>query len=128
MNKRLPMITIIRAYDIAAQDRGVRVLVDRLWPRGLKKEDLQLDEWAQDLAPSTKLRKWFGHRPERWSEFKKRYRQELRSRPDAVDKLLKTAARRRVLLVYGARDTDHNHAIVLRDLLQAKRTSTTTPS
>lgn len=123
MTKRLPEITIVRAYENAKEYRGYRVLVDRLWPRGLKKEDLQIDEWAKDLAPSAELRRWFGHLPERWTEFKKRYRQELQSRPEAVDKLLQTAARRRVLLVYGARDEAHNHALILHDFLQAKRKS-----
>ncbi len=124
VSKQLPEIVIVRAYEISKQDRGYRVLVDRLWPRGLKKEDVNLDEWAKDLAPSTELRKWFDHRPERWNEFKKRYRQELRSRPEAVEKLLKTAARRRVLLVFGARDEEHNQALVLRDFLQTKRKAT----
>ncbi|MEX0794432.1 MAG: DUF488 family protein [Pirellulaceae bacterium] len=122
--KKLPEIAIVRAYEISKDDRGYRVLVDRLWPRGLKKEDLPIDQWEKDLAPSTELRKWFGHRAEHWTEFKKRYRQELRSRPEAVEKLLKIAARRRVLLVFGARDEEHNHALVLREFLQVKRKAT----
>lgn len=124
MAKQLPEIAIIRAYEICKEDNGYRVLVDRLWPRGLTKAALNLDEWAKDLAPSTELRKWFDHRAERWPEFKKRYRQELRLQPDAIEKLLKIAARRRVLLIFGARDEEHNQALVLRDFLQAKRKAT----
>lgn len=123
MGKNLPDITLQRVYDATETDRGYRVLVDRLWPRGVKKESLHLDEWAKDLAPSTELRKWFGHRPERWEEFKIRYRKELRSCDEAVERLLKTAARRRVVLLFGARDLEHNQAVVLQEFLLKKRST-----
>lgn len=123
MPKRLPAITIVRAYEIGPQKSAYRILVDRLWPRGLKKEYLQLDEWAKDLAPSAKLRTWFGHRPERWEEFRKRYLNELRSNDASVDKLLTLAAHRRVELLFGARDLTHNHELVLLEYLKAKRRS-----
>ena len=121
MGKDLPDITIQRVYDAKETDSGYRVLVDHIWPRGVKKESLHLDEWAKDVAPSTELRKWFGHRPERWEEFRMRYRDELRSRDEAVDRLLKIAARRRVVLLFGARDLEHNQAVVLRDFLLKRR-------
>ena len=121
MARRLPAVTIVRAYDIGDGDFGYRVLVDRLWPRGLKKHELQLDLWAKELAPSTELRKWFGHRADRWNEFKRRYREELRSRPEAMDNLLKVAARRRIALLYAARDEEHNHALVLQQFLDKRR-------
>ena len=121
MANHLPQITLIRAYEIGQRDCGYRVLVDRLWPRGLKKEELHVDMWAKELAPTAELRKWFGHRPERWSEFRKRYTQELRSRPEEIDKLLKVATRRRVALLFGARDVEHSHALVLWKFLQTKR-------
>ena len=112
---------IDRAYDVEDRDCGYRVLVDRLWPRGLKKKNLRLDLWAKDLAPSTELRQWFGHDPARWSEFKKRYKQELKTHAEAVDKLIKLASRRRVALLFGARDVEHNHANVLWKFLEQKR-------
>lgn len=121
MTKRLPAITIARVYDAQQSEAGYRVLVDRLWPRGIKKEDLHLDEWAKDLAPSTELRKWFGHDPQRWSEFKRRYQQELKSNLSAVDELLEKASRRRITLLFAARDEEHCHAIVLQDFLETRR-------
>lgn len=123
MPKRLPAMTVVRAYEVGPHKSEYRVLVDRLWPRGLKKEDLQLDEWAKDLAPSTKLRTWFGHRPERWEEFRKRYWKELQSQDASVEKLLALAAHRRVSLLFGARDLTHNHAVVLWEYLESKRRS-----
>lgn len=123
MSKRLPEITLQRVYEAGQSDSGYRVLVDRVWPRGVKKESLHLDEWAKDLAPSAELRKWFGHRTERWEEFRIRYRDELRSRVEAVDRLLEIAARRRVVLLFGARDPQHNQAVVLREFLLKKRSA-----
>jgi uncharacterized protein YeaO (DUF488 family) len=120
MAKRLPEITLVRVYEVGQRDCGYRILVDRLWPRGLKKEDLHIDEWAKELGPSTALRQWFGHRPERWEEFRKRYTEELRSRPEEIERLLKIAATRRVALLFGARDVEHNQAVVLREFLQSK--------
>ena len=105
---------IRRAYDRPGRTDGYRVLVDRVWPRGIAKDELALDEWSKDLAPSTRLRKWFGHDPERWQEFQQRYFAELAKKPAAVRDLVARARRGRVTLVYGARDPDHNQAVALR--------------
>ena len=109
-----------RAYEPPASEDGYRVLVDRLWPRGRKKEQLQLDAWLRDLAPSGGLRKWFGHDPRRWDEFQARYREELAG--DRQQELLRDLAERAadgtVTLVYGARDEEHNDAVVLRNVLE----------
>ncbi len=117
-------ILLKRAYDKPARGDGFRVLVDRLWPRGVKKTDLQLDIWAKELAPSTKLRKWFGHDPNRWPEFRKRYRAELTQShaSKAIGEILDLAKRTKTItLVYGAKDTEHNEAIVLRYLFEHAR-------
>jgi uncharacterized protein YeaO (DUF488 family) len=114
-------ILLKRAYDKPARGDGFRVLVDRLWPRGVKKTDLQLDTWAKGLAPSTELRKWFGHDPDRWPEFRKRYRAELtQSRASrSIGEILDVAKRTKTItLVYGAKDTERNEAIVLRSLFE----------
>jgi uncharacterized protein YeaO (DUF488 family) len=114
------MFQIKRAYEPAASADGFRVLVDRLWPRGLSKEDAAIDEWLKDIAPSAELRKWFGHDPKRWVEFKARYRQELRSAErSAALARLRDAARTRgsVTLLFAARDMRHNHAAVLLEVL-----------
>ena len=110
------MILLKRAYDPAGGRDGYRVLVDRLWPRGVRKTDLQLDEWLKDVAPSPELRRWFGHDPARWREFAARYRRELREHPaaNALAELVRVASVRTVTLVYGARDETHNGAVVLR--------------
>jgi uncharacterized protein YeaO (DUF488 family) len=109
-------ILIKRAYAAAAPSDGYRVLVDRLWPRGLTKQALPLDDWDKDLAPTTELRTWFGHDPERWLEFQKRYREELASsaQQDRLKELLKAAGSRTLTLVYGAKDEKHTHALVLQ--------------
>ena len=113
------MLKIKRAYEIVEPSDGTRVLIDRLWPRGMSKENAKIDEWLKDIAPSSELRKWFGHEPEKWPEFKKRYLQELKS-PESV-KALKhiadLAARGDVTIVYGAKDTEHNDARVLLEVL-----------
>jgi uncharacterized protein YeaO (DUF488 family) len=108
-----------RAYDAPQADDGYRVLVDRLWPRGRSKASLQLNEWAKDLGPSTRLRKWFGHDPARWVEFKHRYKLELRSpdRAPLIDDLARRARAGTVTLVYAARDEEHNEARVIADTL-----------
>ena len=111
-----------RVYEAPGEDDGVRVLVDRLWPRGLSKEKAALDVWAKEIAPSTELRKWFGHEPARWAEFQQRYAAELDANAAAVDALLaQLDDDRPVTLVYGARDTEHNGAVVLRDYFAARR-------
>ena len=105
-----------RAYDPAGARDGYRVLVERLWPRGVRKTDLQLDAWLKDVAPSPELRRWFGHDPARWNEFAARYRRELREHPaaEALAELVRRASVRTVTLVYGARDETHSSAVVLR--------------
>jgi uncharacterized protein YeaO (DUF488 family) len=110
------MIRIKRAYEAPQKADGYRVLVDRLWPRGVSKAALRLDAWEKEVAPSPALRKWFGHDPERWAEFKKRYRAELRSRKPELSALKKRA--KRITLVYGAKDPAHNHALVLQEALE----------
>ncbi len=114
------MIRLKRAYDPPAADDGHRVLVDRLWPRGVSKDALRLDAWLRDLAPSAALRRWFGHDPARFAEFARRYQAELQREPARalLADLARRAARGPVTLVYAARDPDHNDAIVLRDLLE----------
>lgn len=109
--------TIKRVYDTPAKSDGYRVLVDRLWPRGVSKERAKLDLWLKEIAPSTELRKWFGHDPKKWPEFQKRYRAELRANKEVVTQLKKLATKRRVTLLFGARDVDHNEAAVLRDYI-----------
>jgi|SRR6478609_2294139 len=109
------MLTIKRIYEPAADEDGMRVLVDRLWPRGVSKEDAALDLWLKEVAPTPELRTWFGHEPERFEEFSARYRAELESNP-ALDRLLEAAGdARSVTLLYAARDPECNHAAVLRD-------------
>jgi uncharacterized protein YeaO (DUF488 family) len=115
------MITVKRAYDPVSRADGIRLLVERLWPRGIAKADLSVDEWLKEVGPSTELRKWFGHDPDKWAEFRRRYFRELDSRPE-VWKPIVSAARRggTVTLVYSSHDTQHNNALALRDYLQAK--------
>ncbi|MET3229326.1 UNVERIFIED_ORG: uncharacterized protein YeaO (DUF488 family) [Burkholderia sp. 1263] len=112
-------IFIKRAYEEATQDDGYRVLVDRLWPRGRSKERLALDQWARDIAPSAALCEWFGHKPERWEVFQQRYRHELDAEElrERMRSLLVDAKGQPITLVYGAKDEEHNQAIVLRDVL-----------
>ena len=110
-------ISIKRAYEPPAATDGRRVLVDRLWPRGVSKAEARLAAWMKDVAPSDALRRWFGHQPERWEEFRRRYREELTGNP-AVDVLRKLAAEGPLTLVYGARDEAHNDAVVLAERLR----------
>ncbi len=114
------MVQIKRAYEKASRTDGYRVLVDRLWPRGVKKEALPLDAWAKDIAPSPELRRWFGHDPARFDEFARRYHVELRAGPARarLADLTRRAATGTVTLVYGARDEEHNGAVVLRDAIE----------
>ena len=120
MNGRLAELDVRlkRAYEPAAEDDGYRVLVDRLWPRGVSREKARLDEWARELAPSAELRRWFGHDPARFDEFRRRYREELTPRADELEELRGRARSGRLTLVFGARDTEHNDAIVLAEILR----------
>lgn len=121
MTSHGPDIGLKRAYEPASADDGARILVDRLWPRGISKEKAALDDWMKDLAPSTELRKWFGHDPARWEEFQSRYLTELAAHGDALEQIRTLARAGRVTLIYGAKDEQHNEAVVLRDLLLSKR-------
>lgn len=114
-------VRLKRAYESATAGDGMRVLVDRLWPRGVKKADAAIDHWVKELAPSTTLRKWFAHDPARWQEFRRRYATELRQQPDAFNQLRDWAREGPVTLVYAAHDEAHNDAVVLRDILLRRR-------
>ena len=110
-------VRLKRAYEAAESSDGLRVLVDRLWPRGVTKDAAAVDLWLKDLAPSTELRKWFGHDPARWPEFQQRYGEEVRTHAEAFEQLRDLARKQRVTLVFAAKDKDHNDAVVLRSLL-----------
>jgi len=114
------MITLKRAYDPISRSDGRRILVERLWPRGVSKEKLQIDEWLKEAGPSTELRKWFGHDPQRWDTFRRRYARELDSREDAWWPIVSAARRGHVTLVYSSRDTEHNNAVALQQYLRSK--------
>ncbi len=111
-------ILLKRAYEPPGPDDGLRVLVDRLWPRGVSKDAARIDWWFKDIAPSTSLRKWFGHDPLKWDEFRNRYFQELDQNPAAVGQLVEHLRRGPVTLVYGAKDKEHSHALALKAYLE----------
>lgn len=114
-------ITLARVYDDPRQvPRGARLLVDRLWPRGIGKDDLDLDDWMKDVAPSGDLRKWFGHDPDKWAEFRRRYLAELDENVEAVERCLAWCRNGPVVLLYAAKDRDYNQAVVLRDYLRGR--------
>jgi uncharacterized protein YeaO (DUF488 family) len=117
-------VLLKRAYQPAARSDGYRVLIDRLWPRGVSKEQARLDEWAKELAPSTELRRWFGHDPARFETFRRRYRDELVAQDKKLRELRKRAREGTLTLVYGAHDNEHNDAVVLAELLRRGRRST----
>lgn len=110
-------VKLKRAYEQPVRDDGTRILVDRLWPRGVKKVDAALDEWAKNIAPSTELRKWFAHEPARWQEFCTRYSEEIKQQPDLLKHLRTLAQQGVITLVFSARDETHNDAVVLRNVL-----------
>ncbi len=114
-----PAITLQRVYEGTGPQGSYRALVDRVWPRGLRRDDLGLDEWARDLAPTTELRKWFNHVEERWDEFRRKYLAELAApeQQARLEALLQAAGKRPLTLLYGAHDAEHNQAVVLRDAL-----------
>jgi uncharacterized protein YeaO (DUF488 family) len=116
-------VRIKRAYEPATTSDGYRVLVDRLWPRGLARRDARLDEWMRELAPSTDLRRWFAHDPTRFDEFRRRYIEELGAQEGKLRELRKRARQETVTLVYAARDTEHNDAVVLAEVLRRRRHS-----
>jgi uncharacterized protein YeaO (DUF488 family) len=121
-------VKLKRAYEPAAVEDGLRILVDRLWPRDVSKAAAALDRWEKDISPSTALRKWFGHDPSRWQEFRRRYTAELRQHPEPLSSLRALARKSPVTLVYSAHDEIHNDAVVLRDLVLGRSTTRTSPS
>ncbi len=114
-------VAIKRVYEPAEKSDGKRILVDRLWPRGLGKEDAHIDLWLKEIAPSNELRKWFAHDPKKWPEFQKRYGEELKAQGAQLAQLKSEAAHGRVTLLYGAKDEEHNQAVVLQAILGGKR-------
>lgn len=113
-------VRLKRVYDDPSDSDGTRILIDRLWPRGLSKKDAQVDHWLKDVAPSAELRKWFGHDPQKWTEFRKRYRAELSDNP-ALDELKSVVEEEGdITLLYAAKDQEHNHAIVLKEVMDPR--------
>ena len=129
MSKRIVAanIRLKRAYETPDAGDGTRILIDRLWPRGVRKVDAAIDLWAKDIAPSTALRRWFGHDPARWQEFRRRYTEEIHRHRDRLDELQTIAQRGRITLIFAAHDEIHNDAVVLRDILLG-RTAVQKPS
>jgi uncharacterized protein YeaO (DUF488 family) len=122
------MLKLKRAYDPVSRADGTRLLVERLWPRGVSKGKLQVEAWLKDVGPSTALRKWFSHDPDKWSRFRTRYFRELDSRPDAWRPIVAAARRGTVTLVYSSHDEEHNNAVALKDYVRAKmRTPSASP-
>ncbi len=114
------MIQIKRVYEPHTPGDGKRFLVDRLWPRGIRKDKLKYDSWLREIAPSTELRKWFTHDPSKWRDFQKRYRAELKQHTDDLKVLIRAAREGNVTLLYGAKDEEHNNAVVLKEVLKKK--------
>jgi uncharacterized protein YeaO (DUF488 family) len=114
------MINLKRAYDEANSTDGSRYLVERLWPRGVKKVSLKIDAWLKTVAPSTELRQWFNHEIPKWSEFRRRYFTELNAHPEAWQPLVEAARRGTVTLIYSSHDTDHNNAVALKEFVEKK--------
>jgi len=114
------MIKLKRVYDPVADDDGTRFLVERLWPRGIKKSDLQMQAWLKDVAPSSSLRQWFSHDPKKWNDFRERYFRELRSNVRALEPLMAAAKQGTVTLLYSSRDSEHNNAVALRDYIEGQ--------
>lgn len=125
MSKRVTAanIKLKRAYERPTSGDGTRILIDRLWPRGLTKEEVAVEEWIKDISPSTALRQWFGHDPARWREFRRRYTDEVRKHPEQFGRLRALAQQGPITLVFAAHDEAHNDAVVLRDLLLGRRVS-----
>ena len=113
-------INIKRVYDDKSDDDGYRVFIDRLWPRGVKKEDAHFDEWLKELAPSTELRRWFDHKPERFDEFRKRYKTELENYKEELDKLRNKARSDKITLLFAAKNKEMNNAVVIKEILEGK--------
>ena len=116
------LIALKRVYEPASADDGVRILVERLWPRGLTKAAAEIDHWAKDAAPTSDLRTWYGHRPVRWREFRSRYRAELNDNRSAVNTLRELCSEQRVTFIFAAKDVDRNGAVVLKEYFDAEKT------
>lgn len=114
------MLKLKRVYDDVSQQDGKRILVDGVWPRGIKKEDLEHDEWYKEIAPSSDLRKWFDHDPDKWEEFKKKYKKELKEQKDLIDQIKKDSDGHNVTLLYAAKDEEHNQAVVIKEYIENK--------
>ncbi len=114
------MLKIKRVYDQPSQDDGKRILIDRLWPRGLKKEDARIDEWIKEIAPSNELRKWFNHDPNKWNEFKKRFFAELLGKRDMVEGIISTARKGTVTLLFGSKEERFNNATALKEYIDSR--------
>ncbi|MGH9616147.1 MAG: DUF488 domain-containing protein [Acidobacteriaceae bacterium] len=112
------MINIKRVYDAESDTDGTRLLVERLWPRGVKKESLKIDGWLKDVGPSTELRKWFSHDPAKWDEFRRRYHAELEANPEAWRPIVEAARHGTIALIYSSHDTEHNNAVALKEFLR----------
>ena len=119
------MLQIKRVYELPESDDGVRFLVERLWPRGMKKESIPLDGWLKEVAPSEALRRWFGHDPGKWQEFRERYFSELNGKPEALQAIVEAARRGRVTLLYSTRDTNYNNAAALKEYIEELADTTT---
>ena len=111
------MVKIKRIYDPASPNDGKRIYIDRLWPRGMKKEEVKIDEWLKEISPSDSLRRWFGHDPSKYAEFKKRYTKELEKHSEILERIKKEAKKETVTLLFSAKDVEHNNATVLKELL-----------
>jgi uncharacterized protein YeaO (DUF488 family) len=124
MTKRITAdrVKLKRAYEPASAGDGTRILIDRLWPRGVKKSEAAIDQWVKDIAPSTALRKWFGHDPDRWAEFRRRYAAEVDQYPEQLSRLRGLARKGRITLVFSAHDELHNDAVALRGFLLGRNT------
>ena len=117
----MKQLVLKRVYDVPSKDDGTRILIDRLWPRGLTKEKAKIDVWLKDIAPSSDLRKWFGHDPKKWDDFRKKYFAELQENKTAVASLKVVLKKGNATLVFGAKDTDHNDAVVLLEFLKINK-------
>lgn len=115
------MIKIKRIYDPASPKDGKRILIDRLWPRGIKKDDAKIDEWLKDIAPSNELRQWFSHDPSKWEEFKRRYKKELKNKSEMLEMIREKAKISTITLLFAAKDIEHNNAVVLKEILEKKK-------
>ncbi len=122
------MIQLKRVYDDPGPHDGARFLVERLWPRGIRKTDLPIDGWQKEAGPSTQLRKWFSHDPTKWEDFRRKYFAELDTRPESLEPILKAAKRGTVTLLYSSHDTEHNNAVALKAYLEAKLGAPRPPS